>query len=137
EGCGFVNQITYQPLCTQTSGSVIVGDGDEVGEQGNSVKVQKNSVIEIYKVTVPLALISGSQYVRDSRLSISREFPTFRAASDLIKEDEARRFCAPGKDCEGFDEVNSSAKVGAFGVHVRASMPEAEPTGSPGQTDTA
>jgi hypothetical protein len=137
EGCSFVNEITYQPLCTQVPGEVTVGDGDEVGEQGESVKVKKNSLIEIYKVTVPLALISGSQYVKDSRLAISREFPTFRAASDLIKDDEARKYCKPGVDCEKIDEVKDSSAEGPFGVHVRASMPQAEATGNPEQSDTA
>ncbi len=133
-GCTSGPSIYYQPICSRSDVSITVGDGQEVGSTGNGVKVTKNSVIEVWKVTVPMALLSGSEYVKDSRMAIQDADEgfqgTFKPAYDVITDYEARAYCVPGVDCDDFDEGIASGPMGPYWVNVHAEL-EAEATNAP------
>lgn len=132
EGCGYDKIINYQPLCAKGSASLdYTDDGNEIGESGDEVRVDKNSNIEVWTVTSPLALFSGSEYVRSDRMQISNEFPTFPSNRDYIDPAMARGLCAPGVDCDDVDGISRRADSGSFAVHAAAEFEgEADPDGT-------
>jgi hypothetical protein len=125
-GCGYDKIINYQPLCTTGRSSVDYTNAGESGDGGGSVTVDKNSNIQVWKVTSPMALFSGSQYVKTDRMQISNEFPTFPSNRDYIDPDMARGLCAPGVDCDDVDDISEDADKGSFAVHASASLENQE-----------
>ncbi len=120
--CDFINQIAYQPLCTYRKGDISLASGDVVSQTGETVRVKKNSIIEIYSITSPQSLMAGSEYVKDEKFEITNEFPTIRSSGNLLLEDEVYRFCAPGKECDSVKKRVGGAPGGSFAVHAEASM---------------
>ena len=139
-GCSVGAGIIYQPICSRGDTEVVVGDAEEVGQGGGGVQVTKNSKIEVWEVTVPMALLSGSHYVKDSRMAIGNADEgfqgTFKPAYNIISDQEARSFCIPGLEgeysggCIGYDENVADAPIDAYYVNVHAEMEE-EPTNFP------
>lgn len=133
-GCTSNASIYYQPICSRSDVTITVGDGNEVGRSGDGVKVTKNSVIEVWKVTVPMALLSGSEYVKDSRMAIQDADEgfqgTFKPAYDIITDVEGRSYCVPGIDCDGYDKDITAGPMGSYWVNVHAEL-EAENTNTP------
>lgn len=133
-GCSVGNGLAYQPICSRGDVSLKVGDGNEVGNTGSEVLVTKNSKIEVWTVTVPMALLSGSEFVKDSRFAIGNADQgfqgTFKPAYDIITDHEARAFCVPGVDCESFDEGIANGPMASYYVNVHAELEE-EATNAP------
>ncbi len=133
-GCVVDNHLAYQPICSRGETSIKVGDGNEVGRSGDGVKVTKNSRIEVWKITVPMALLSGSEYVKDSRMAIQSADDgfqgTFKPAYDIVTDHEARAFCVPGVNCDEFDEDIGNGPMSSYYVNVHAELNE-EATNTP------
>src|SRR5690606_34280003 len=49
--------IAFQPVCTEVTARIDLRGGQEAGNNGETVTVNKNSKIEIWKVTAPLAVL--------------------------------------------------------------------------------
>lgn len=113
------SMISFQPLCSQKEFTVDYKDGD-ASEGGSSVKVQKNSRVEVWEVTAPI-IYAGSRYVKNDRMPITKEFPTYPSAANYIDSGIARSLCAPGKDCEEVDNVIKTSEKGRFAVGAFAS----------------
>jgi hypothetical protein len=109
--------IGFQPVCTKANISVDLRGGSE-SNSGNSVTVQKNSKIELWRITSPLALLSGKDNPYDSTYEISKANANFRSANQLIDQDlVAAQFYAP-TDRSELEDVYNSADTGDFSVHV-------------------
>lgn len=92
------------PQCSinDAGGSMTAG----TASKGKSfVSVRLNANVEPFEITTPQVLLQGSKYVDDSRKIISYDYPVYRDSQNIILADEARRTCAPGVDCEMFDEI--------------------------------
>lgn len=127
-GCSTESGFLFQPICSRGETSIVVGDGTEVGSSGDSIKVTKNSKIEVWTVTVPMALLSGSEFVEDSRMAIQNSEGgfqgTFKPAYDIITDFEARAYCIPGMNCEDYDGYITNGPMGEYYVNVQAEMNE-------------
>ncbi len=115
----------YQPICTQDGAAVTIGDGQKIGNGGKGIQVTDNSVIEIYEVTVPTNILSGSRYVEDDRMAIWSADKgmngTYPNANRVISLAEAKSYCPPGSDCmKEVDLLNNENKEGNYEVNLRA-----------------
>lgn len=89
------------PQCSvNDAGGTMIG-----GKVSGSITVNLDAKVEPFVVTTPQPLLQGSKYVDDSRKIISYDYPVYRDSQNIILADEARRICAPGVDCEMFDEI--------------------------------
>lgn len=115
--------IAFQPVCTNIKAPVELNGGTGK-ENGEVVMVEKNALVEVWKVTAPLAIISGKESVVDSTKSITTYDPVFSAAGDLIDKDLiAAQYYAPGEDREELDRVYDTAQGEVdFAVNISAAF---------------
>lgn len=122
------------PMCSvnDAGGSMLGGDANE----GKSfVSVRLNAKVEPFEITTPQVLLQGSKYVDDSRKIISYDYPVYRDSQNIILADEARRVCAPGVDCEMFDQI-AGRKDFPFKVQSYVEVKNADEGGNNGKGNT-
>ncbi|HVX93159.1 MAG TPA: hypothetical protein VHA74_03555 [Candidatus Dojkabacteria bacterium] len=134
--CEFLKTIKYQPVCTEGSASIVVGNGQNIGQSGSGIKVQKNSRIEIVEITAPVALLSGSQYVENNLMAIWSKDKgmngTFKPSYAMIDPAEAGMMMAPGDPADTVTKVYQNRKVNNFAVNVNIKTDgEDAPTNEP------
>lgn len=121
QGCNS-ETISPQPVCTRIDASVDLQGATGI-QNGDSVSVNKNAVLEVWKVTAPLAVLSGIENTGDSSQAITRTQPNFRSAGDMIDPDLiAGAISAPGDDRERIDAIVASADKLDFSVNVEAAL---------------
>lgn len=86
QGCES-EKFPFQPVCSTTPVNIGLNDGAEKGNNGQTVTVAKNAVLEIWKVTSPMGLLSGIEDMSDNTFAISKKEVRFRSSSDLIKDE--------------------------------------------------
>jgi hypothetical protein len=120
--CEFIKRMEYQPVCTEGSATIVVGDGQNTGQNGNGIKVQKNSKIEIVEITAPIALLSGSQYVENNLMAIWSKDKgmngTFKPSYAMIDPNEAGMLMNPGEPARTIAQVYDNRKIDNFAVNV-------------------
>jgi hypothetical protein len=114
--CDFNSQTPSQPVCITQDATVDFKSGGSY----KGTMVSKNAVIQPYKITAPIALLSGSKYVKNSNLEITKEFPTFRSAGNLITKDQFMRSCIPGVNCDEYAEIADGSAKGPFAINVKS-----------------
>ncbi len=110
--------------------------GGNAFEGSSFVNVRLNAVVEPFEITTPSVLLQGSKVVDDSRKIISYDYPVYKDSQNLILDDEARRTCAPGVDCEVFDSINENQKDAPFSVATYIEVLNADEGGGNGKGKT-
>lgn len=117
-----VRSVAFQPVCVQGSANVNFREGNP-RDLGQGVEVTKNAVIEAWRITSPLAILSGIESMSSSDKAITRNNPVFRSSSDLIDHDYvAKAYMAPGQQVQEIDRVIEENNTENFSVHVQATI---------------
>ncbi len=114
--------VAFQPVCVQGS-AVVNMNGGVATDGGDSVRITKNAKIEVWKITSPLAILSGIESTKDNTFAISKSDPAFRSSSDMIDEEYvARAYMAPGAESDQIDNIASGTDDDKFSVHTSAAI---------------
>jgi len=117
QGC-VSESIAYQPVCTQVEANINTNGGNATDNGNGTVSVNKNAKIEVWKVTAPLAILSGSEYIPDNTFSITGDDPVVKSANDLIDQHYVARAARPPTELDDIDAVRNNADTGDFAINV-------------------
>lgn len=112
-------EIAYQPVCAKADVDIsTAGDGATGTDTGNGVKVAKNAAIEIFKITSPLPILSGSEVIDTTAYAISSESPNFYSGVKLLRESVVgSKYTSPGEDKAGLVAAAEGADTTDFAIH--------------------
>lgn len=118
ENCN-AKEIAYQPVCAKADVDIsTAGDGAIGTDTGNGVKVSKNAAIEIFKITSPLPILSGSEVIDTTAYAISKANPNFYSGVKLLREGVvAAKYTTPGEDRGELADKVAGADTEDFAVH--------------------
>ena len=121
-GC-VADTIGYQPVCAQINANVGIDPSTGTDNGNGTVTISQNSLVEIWKVTAPTAILSGINDPKDNTYSIRVGNPVFRSANHFLPEDGvAAAVATPGEERSNIGEIYTDADTGDFGVHVSPAM---------------